>query len=147
LDPKTGDVNWEMRDVFRVRCVASPVQVGDLLFGTAGNSSGERQAVVVRPGSHKNGTAASVVYQVGRGICYVPTPIVVGKNLYLWGDSGIVTCVEGETGKQVYMERVGGNFFGSPVCADGKLWAMSAKGELVVLSASDKFEVLGRTDL
>lgn len=147
LNPKNGEVNWEIRDVFRVRCVASPVQVGDLLFGEAGNSSGERQAVVVRPGSAKNGAAASVVYQVGRGVSYVPTPIVVGKNLYLWGDSGIVTCIEGESGKQVYMERVGGNFFGSPVYADGKLWAMSTKGELVVIAASDKFEVLGRTDL
>jgi outer membrane protein assembly factor BamB len=147
LDPETGNPNWEVRNVFRARCVGSPVQVGDLLFGTAGNGGGDRQAVAVRPGSKKNGTAASVVYQVGRGVSYVPTPIVVGKHLFLWGDSGILTCIEGETGKQVYMERIGGNFFGSPVYADGKLWSLSTKGELVVVAASERFEALGRTDL
>jgi outer membrane protein assembly factor BamB len=135
-----------VRDVFKARCVGSPVQVGDLLFGTAGNGGGDRQAVAVRPSNGKNGSGASIVYQVARGP-YVPTPISVGKHLFLWGDGGIVTCIEGESGKQVWMERVGGNFFGSPVSADGKLWALSAKGELVVISASEKFEVLGRTDL
>lgn len=147
LDPKSGEVKWEVRDVFRARCVGSPVQVGNLIFGAAGNGGGDRQAVAVRPGSPKNGASASVVYQIGRGGPYVPTPVVVGKHLFLWGDGGVVTCVDGSTGKQVWMERVGGNFFGSPVYADGKLWAMSAKGELVVIAAADKFEVLGRTDL
>jgi hypothetical protein len=42
---------------------------------------------------------------------------------------------------------VGGNFFGSPVCINGKLYAMSAKGEVVVIDASDQFKVLGRCDL
>lgn len=147
IDPKNGETKWEVRDVFRARCVGSPVQVGDLIFGTAGNGGGDRQAVAVRPGSPKNGASASVVYQIGRGGPYVPTPVAVGKHLFLWGDGGIVTCVEGSTGKQVWMERVGGNYFGSPVYADGKLWALSAKGELVVIAASAKFEVLGRTDL
>ena len=71
----------------------------------------------------------------------------MGDKIFAWGDGGIVTCLKAETGEQVWMERVGGNFFGSPVCINGKLFAMSAKGESVVIDAGDHFKVLGRNDL
>jgi outer membrane protein assembly factor BamB len=145
LDPRTGKVNWEVPRVFRARCVSSPVQVGDLIFQTAGTGGGEREAVAVRPlGAGK----AEVVYKMPpRGVSYVPTPLHVGENLFLWGDGGIVVCIKPATGEIQWQERVGGNYFGSPVCADGKIWAMNAKGELVVIAASGTFKELGRVDL
>jgi outer membrane protein assembly factor BamB len=145
LDPKTGAVKWELPGVFRARCVSSPVQLGDLILQTAGTGGGEREAVAVRP---LGGGKAEVVYKMPpRGVSYVPTPLLVGENLFLWGDGGIVVCVKPATGEILWQERVGGNYFGSPICADGKIWAMSAKGELVVLAASGMFKELGRVDL
>ena len=59
-----------------------------------------------------------------------------------------------KSGDVLWQERVGGEFFGSPVAAvyptmdkGARLYAMSRAGELVVLSASSTFEVLGRVDL
>jgi hypothetical protein len=46
-----------------------------------------------------------------------------------------------------YQERVGGNYFGSPVSADGKIFCASASGELVVIEARDEFKVLDRFPL
>ena len=41
-----------------------------------------------------------------------------------------------------------GGFFGSPVCAGGKLYCVSKRGEVVVVSATaDAFELLGRNEL
>ena len=74
----------------------------------------------------------------------VPTGIAVGDRVWLWSDSGIVTCLEGATGIIRYQERVGGNFFGSPVWIEGRLFCVSTSGELVVVEASDKFNVLHR---
>ena len=62
-------------------------------------------------------------------------------------DGGIVTCIESTTGEIRYQERVGGNFFGSPIWVDGRLFAISTAGELVVVRASDKFEVMHRYNL
>ena len=42
---------------------------------------------------------------------------------------------------------VGGDFFGSPIWVDGRLYCVSVSGELVVLEASDKFKVLDRYSL
>jgi len=148
LDPMTGAVNWELSSLFNLRCVASPIQAGGLILVTAGQGGGARQAAAVQPGSKKAGTDARLAYKLPRGPSYIPTPIAVGDRVFFWGDSGIVMCVKASTGEQVWQERVGGgDYFGSPVCVDGKLYAMSAKGELAVIEASDRFKLLARNDL
>lgn len=147
IDPESGKINWEAPGVFTVRCVGSPVVAGDLIFAAAGQGLGVKEAVAVRPGSAQSKTDPKVEYRLPRGPCYVPTPIAIGDRIYAWGDSGIVTCLKAETGETVWNERVGGDFFGSPVCAAGKLYAVSSKGELVVIEAADQFKVLGRSDL
>jgi outer membrane protein assembly factor BamB len=144
LDPKTGKVNWELPGIFQQRCVSGPVIVNGLIFGTAGDGGGRRQAVAVRPGGK---SAPEVAYQVTRVAPYVPTPIVMGNLMFLWGDAGIVSCVKADTGEQVWSERVGGNYYSSPVCVNGKIYGVSANGELVVVEASDQFKVLGRSNL
>jgi len=59
-----------------------------------------------------------------------------------------VTCVKAATGETVWQERAGGNYFGSPICAGGRLWAMNTKGELVVIEASSHaFKLVARNDL
>ena len=78
---------------------------------------------------------------------YVPTGVVIGELIWLWSDSGIVTCLGAPTGEIRYQERVGGNYFGSPVWADGRLYGVSTSGELVVVEASEKFKVLDRYPL
>ena len=75
---------------------------------------------------------------------YVPTGVVVGDLVWFWSDGGIVTCLHAPTGAIRYQERVGGNYFGSPVWVDGRLFCVSTSGELVVLEASDRFNVLHR---
>jgi outer membrane protein assembly factor BamB len=147
LDPKTGEVNWEADNLTKLRCVASPIIIGDLVYQASGQGDGGRQAVAVRPGSKKSGSEPKVEYRIARGPSYVPTPIAVNGRIFAWGDSGIVSCIKAATGDIVWQERVGGNFFGSPVCVDGKLYAISAKGEVVVIDAGDQFKVLGRSDL
>jgi outer membrane protein assembly factor BamB len=147
VDPETGAVNWEAPGLFQARCVASPVLAGDLIFATAGTGGGSREAVAVRPGAAQSKTEPKLQYRLARGPSYVPTPIVVGDRIYAWGDNGIVTCLKAGTGEQVWTERVGGNFFGSPVCVAGRLYAVNTRGELVVVAAADQFKILGRSDL
>ena len=52
-----------------------------------------------------------------------------------------------QRGQIRWQERVGGNFFGSPICAGGRLFCVSASGDVVVLAASEKYQELGRNSL
>jgi outer membrane protein assembly factor BamB len=74
----------------------------------------------------------------------MPTPIVYGDYLYTCGNSGLLTCYETATGKQVYSERLGGTgaYTASPVAADGRLYFTGEESGVRVVKAGPKFELL-----
>jgi len=99
----------------------------------------------VKAGNPASGQKPELAYQMKNSAPYVPTGIAHGNLVWFWSDQGIVTCLDSQSGEVHYQERVrGGNFFGSPVWVDGRLYCVSESGELVVLEASDKFNVLHR---
>ena len=146
LDPKTGELLWEL-PLFKYRVVGSPAQCSGLVFGSAGSGGIGRQMFAVRPAEPSRGIEAEVVYELKGSLPYVVTPVAYGELLFAWFDKGVVTCLVAETGDVVWRERIGGDYFGSPVCVGGKLYCISREGEVVVLAASRQFKELGRVDL
>jgi outer membrane protein assembly factor BamB len=90
---------------------------------------------------------ASLAYAIRKSAPYVPTSICVGKLLFLWGDDGAVSCVQAASGEVAWQERLGKHFFCSPVCVAGRLFCVSTTGEVVVIRAADRFELLARNAL
>lgn len=147
IDAKTGKTIWEAADAFTARPVGSPVCTDDLIVATAGEGLQQRDMVAVRPPSSAGGEP-EIAYKLSKTPPYVPTPIIKGEHMYMWGDSGTVTCVKLATGEQVWSEKVGGNYYGSPVCAGDTLWCISRKGELYGIAASpEKFQLVGKLEL
>jgi len=142
VDPQSGKTNWEL-DVFNQRSVGSPVIVGNIILGACGSGGGARNYVVAVRADKK----PEVAYRIEKSMPYVPTPIAHGELVFLWGDAGIVTCIEAEHGTKVWQKRIGGTFSGSPVCAGDRLYCISTDGEVVVLAASRSYELLGRVAL
>jgi outer membrane protein assembly factor BamB len=103
--------------------------------------------LAVRPGSQESDQQPQIAYELNRNVPLVPTPVVKDGRLYLWSDDGIVSCFKVANGEMVWRERAGGFFYGSPVCVNNRLYCISRSGEVVVIAASDKFEVLGRVSL
>ena len=143
VDPNDGKVLWQYEKAFDKRSVSSPLLAGDMILGSCGSGGGGNFITAINLGS---GTA-ELAYQNKKSMPYVPTGIVLGDLAWLWSDSGIVSCMEVRTGVLRYQERIGGNFFGSPVWVDGRLYCVSTTGEIIVLEASDKFNVLARYQL
>lgn len=141
--PDTGKVLWGYDQAFTMRSCSSPMIAGDFIFGSCGSGGGGNYVTVIKAGDAK-GRKPELAYQMKKSAPYVPTGVVVGELAWLWSDAGVLTCLHAPTGDIRYQERVGGNFFGSPVWVDGRLFAVSTAGELVVVEASDKFNVLHR---
>jgi hypothetical protein len=74
----------------------------------------------------------------------VPTPTTDGKYIYVLGDSGIMNCLEAQTGKVVYQgQRIEpGTYSSSPLLADGKIYNTSEDGTTTVIKAGPTFEIL-----
>jgi outer membrane protein assembly factor BamB len=73
--------------------------------------------------------------------------VASGDRLYLWGDKGVVTCVNAADGEVLWRGRVGGNFSASPIVVGGTVLNVSADGEVVVIADAAEFEILGRSPL
>jgi len=75
---------------------------------------------------------------------YVPSGVTGGGLMFLLNDGGQVTCLNAKDGEELWYERVTGEVYASPLLVDGKVYCFSREGEMVVIAAKDKLEVLGR---
>jgi outer membrane protein assembly factor BamB len=144
LDPKTGRTLWEA-DVFHKghleTAIGSPVVAGDLVLGTCGWLGVRQEVIAVRAGESRE------VYHLDRAAPLCTTPLVKDDLLFLWSDGGIVTCADVRTGAVYWRDRVPGSYYASPVCAGDHLYGVSRDGDVIVLAAAKKFEMLARNPL
>jgi outer membrane protein assembly factor BamB len=143
IDPKTGNVVWQAKDVFRYRTVGSPLIVGDKVLGFSGEGVRGHEFLVVKP----NGPGTEVAYQLHDSTPYVPTPICVDDLLFTLGDVGVVTCYRASTGQQLWQQKIGTAYYSSPVSTNGRIFCVSKKGQVTCFAAADHFQKLGESDL
>ncbi|HEX8311774.1 MAG TPA: PQQ-binding-like beta-propeller repeat protein, partial [Chthoniobacteraceae bacterium] len=146
VDIPSGKALWNVPGILPRRCVASPIVTeSGLIIAQCGEGSAESFVVALRPGASEE--PPKKVYDLVRIGGYVPTPIAVGDLLFLFKDNGLVSCVRASDRHQLWSERVEGGFYGSPIHAQGRLYNMTKRGDLVVLNAGEKFELLARVPL
>jgi outer membrane protein assembly factor BamB len=60
-----------------------------------------------------------------------------------------LSCLDAKTGKVLWQQSLEGTgeFYASPLGADGKVYCMSDSGHVLVLAAGDQFQVLSRIDM
>ena len=98
-----------------------------------------------RPGD--SGQPPTEAYRLEQTIPNVPTPVVAGDLLFLWADRGVVSCYDLATGQKNWRERVGGDYHSSPLRVGDRIFGISKNGEVVVLAADRKFQILARNPL
>jgi outer membrane protein assembly factor BamB len=150
VDPASGKVNWEL-PVFEVnkneRAIPSPIVAGNLVLGTCGFVTAQKHLVAVEPNNPATGETPREVWRMERAVAYLPTPLYREGRVYCCSELGIATCLNAETGAQVWQQRLGGNFSASPVCAGKYLYCTSNDGTVYVLARSDSYELIAKNPL
>lgn len=139
-DPASGKSLWEV-NCFKLRTCSSPVVFGDVVLGSCGSGQGGNYVVGIRPGWE--GHAGEEVFRITGKVNYVPTPVTNGALAFLWEDKGVVTCINTE-GKQLWRDRLDGNFSGSPIRVGNYLYCLAEDGDCFVLEAGPKFKLVSR---
>jgi len=139
FDPTTGEKLWEVAGA-TTECVTSTLVCGNLMFTSGGYPKNHISAVRC-DGTGKveweNGTRA-----------YVPSMLVKEGYLYAVTDSGVATCWECATGKELWKGRLGGTFSGSPVLVGDRIFATNESGETFLFKANPKeFELIAQNKL
>ena len=147
VDLATGKINWEIKGILNSRVVGSPQLYQDLVFGSYGSGLSAQRLVAVRAPRKGGVKEPKVAYDVSQSPPLVPSCLIKDDLLFLWTDSGIVSCLDAATGKRHWRERVGGNYYCSPVWIDGRLYCTSKEGDVVVLAADKTFKLLAKNPL
>ena len=147
-DPLTGRELWRFFDGNTEVKMQAPLIAHDLIFITGGYPPG-RAMYAFRPGakgdvSLKDGQEVNefIAWRASKGSPYTPTPIVYGDYFYVCADNGVLSAYSAKTGERIYQERLPSSFSASPVASDGKLYLSSEDGDVFVVKAGPKFELL-----
>lgn len=154
-DPATGKELWKLGPMSEIT-TPTPFVAHDLIFVTSGYAP-IQPIYAIRPGGSgdltlKDGQESSefIAWSKKRGGPYMPTPIVYGELLYTCSNQGVLAAYNAKTGERVYQERLGGTggaFTASPVASDGKIYFSSEDGDVFVVKAGPKYELLAKNSV
>ncbi len=148
-DPVTGKElwrwgTWNPAKVPHWRLVPSPVAGAGIVLACA-----PKREPIYAFKLGQNGTLSDTGYAWKSGdrelTSDVSTPLFYrGRFFVLNSDRRLMLCVEPATGEVVWQGELPGRtkYEASPTAGDGKIYAMNMGGDVVVLGAGDKFEVL-----
>jgi outer membrane protein assembly factor BamB len=149
-DPWTGKELWRLGGGGDIP-VPTPVAAHGLIFLSSAHG-GKRPLRAIRLGATGDITPKDdaelgehIAWSEPRGGIYMQTPLVYGDYLYACADNGLLNCYEAQTGKHIYRERLGNGatgFTASAVAGDGKLYFTSEGGDIYVVRAGEKFQLL-----
>ena len=115
------------------------------MFTKAGNA-----VLAIRPGGQGDITASHLAWKATRSLPYVCSPVYYRGCLYTVKNGGLVSCYDAKTGKPNYQDErlnAGGDYYASLVAADGRIYAVSQQGVVVILEAGAQLKVLARNEL
>ncbi|HXT71096.1 MAG TPA: PQQ-binding-like beta-propeller repeat protein [Vicinamibacterales bacterium] len=97
----------------------------------------ENGMLAIRLGGSGDMTDKSIVWKYHRSVPQLPSPLIINNVLYMVNDGGIVTTFNAATGEVIKQGRLTGalgNYFASPVAADGHVFFTSQPGVVAVLN-------------
>src|ERR1043165_5782373 len=146
-DPRTGKELWRLGRSSKITA-PTPVFADDILVVVSGRGP-ERPIFVVKAGARgdltlpegKTSSDTVIWSRTGRG-SYMPTPLIYNGLLYVLSNNGTFDAYNLKTGEEIYRQRlplVGSGFSASPVASDGKIYLSNEDGEILVVTAGEKF--------
>jgi outer membrane protein assembly factor BamB len=138
-DPRTGKELWRVTHRGWSN-VSGPVLGAGRVYFSTGFTKPEVWAV--RPDGKGDVTDNHIVWRLARQAPGLPSPLFADGRLYLCSDKGVASCVEAETGKVLWQERLGADAAASPILAAGRVYFTDEEGRTTVLKAGPKYEVL-----
>jgi outer membrane protein assembly factor BamB len=143
-DPRTGQELWRIVDRSAHSPSTRPVAGrGVVLYPTGWSGS----LVAAKLDGRGDVAATHVVWRATRGVPNKPSVILAGDLVFMVNDTGIVSCLDAQTGKIVWQSRLQGEYSASPLLAAGRIYVFSEDGRTTVLEAGRAFKVLAENQL
>ena len=142
-NPKTGEPLWMVRH-------GGMNAAGRPLFGNGlvyiSSADGPNPLVAVRP-TGLGDISENIVWKSNKAIPKRPSQILVGNLIFMMNDGGVASCMDALTGEVVWSKRLPGEYWSSPLFANGLIYCFSQKGEIPVFKAARELEIVAENKL
>ncbi|WP_461509147.1 outer membrane protein assembly factor BamB family protein [Rhodopirellula baltica] len=161
-DPQTGELLWQL-NMQKGRSSATPLAIGDRLYvGTeyrnrGGSDDGGGYLFAIAPGgqgeigtSEDSANDEFIVWKNPESGIQMASPVLCKGHLYLLERrSGVVHCINADTGEMVYEKRIprARAFWASPWVMDDQVFCIDTNGTTFILSGGPDFEVVGKNEI
>ena len=144
-DPESGDEIWSVNYPDGFSNVPSPVYGNGLVYIATGFQ--QPSLLAVRVDGEGDVTETHVEWIRRRSVPLTPSPLLVGEELYIVSDLGVLSCLDAATGKTHWQHRVVGNVSASPLYVDGRIYFLSEEGVTTVIAPGKKFNLLATNSI
>ena len=143
-DAHTGQELW-FYEGDRGRGTPTVTKFEDFLIAVSGRPGA---MFAMRPGGSGVVNETHEVWRTQRGGRDLPSPIVIGDFLVVVGHrTGVATCYEAATGRELDRIRLEGKFSASPISVEGLLYIPNETGEVFVIKPDEKLTIAARNQL
>ena len=138
-EPETGKELWRVESVGSHSGSARPVTGHGMVFTPIGYTA---DLWAVRPDGRGVVTGSHVAWKYRTASAKRSSPLLVGDWLFLVDDPGIAVCLDAKTGRQLWKERLGGNYSASPIHAGGRIYFFDERGMTTIIEAGPQYRVI-----
>ena len=144
FDPTTGKRIWSIYSQGE-GVTPSPVVGDGLIYTSSGFEAPTLRAI--RLGGKGDVTKTHIAWEQKRGVAALSSLLYVKPYLYSISRDNILHCIEASSGKIVWLERLSGVHWASPVYADGRIYILSEEGVTIVLRPGAKYDEVAQNDI
>ena len=144
-DPESGDEIWSVNYPDGFSNVPSPVYGNGLVYIATGFQ--QPSLLAVRVDGEGDVTETHVEWIRRRSVPLTPSPLLVGEELYIVSDLGVLSCLDAATGETHWQHRVVGNVSASPLYVDGRIYFLSEEGVTTVIAPGKEFNLIATNSI
>lgn len=144
FDPETGAQIWTARSVGE-GVVPSLIFGQGLVFSSSGYGAPTIRAI--RPDGRGDVSATHLAWECRDNVPLIPSFAYADGLLFCVKETGVVICLDAQTGHVVWQQRLGGKYGASPVLAEGRLYLLAEDGSTTVIAAAREFRQLAKNPL
>jgi|WetSurMetagenome_2_1015567.scaffolds.fasta_scaffold02160_12 outer membrane protein assembly factor BamB len=152
-DPNDGKEIWRVVNGAE-STIAMPVSENGIVYWYTGFYSGDdgkkyTDLLAVNPKGKGDITVTNVLWKKSEELTRNQslTPVIKDGLIYTVNTNNQMMCIDAATGKEVWSERVNSHYDASPLYINGNIFFFNVKGEVLVLKAGRKYEVVARSQM
>ena len=137
-DPKNGDPIWTVRHG-GMNAAGRPLYGNGLVVI---NSADGPNPLIAVPPTGEGDITKNIAWRSNKAVPKRPSQLLIGDLLFMMSDGAVASCLNAKTGEEIWTKRLAGDYWASPLYADGLIYCFSQQGHIPVFKAGREFELV-----